>query len=656
MKLTISVIICAHNPKTAYLDRVLNALKLQTLPKEQWELLLIDNASTQPLDQIDLSWHHNASHIREEQLGLTPARLRGIQTAQADVLVFVDDDNVLDSEYLEFVSQISEQWPMLGAWGGQTAPGFEEQPPDWTKAYWGYLAIREFDRNQWSNLYQQELTPYGAGLCVRKVVAEEYLRLASSDPQRMGLGRKGAIILSGEDTDIAYTACDLGLGMGLFTSLKLVHLMSANRLSEDYLLKIVEGSTYSQVILESFRGVVPPSRSLPSKLLLQLRRWLMDSRSRRFHDAYFRGFDAASQAVCQPPDLMNASKTIESTPLVSIVINNYNYDRFLAEAIDSALGQTYSPVEVVVVDDGSVDHSHEIISGYGDRIISVLQQNAGQASAFNTGIENSRGELVFFLDADDVFLPTKIAEMVELLSKLSAETPDIMISNYVETIDEKGELIEIGILDTLSASCSWHYLSEIRGKKNKLIDGGLTRLSTPEQAYQFAAKYRFIPYLGMPTSGFGMTRSLVDKVFPIPCKSVRISADDFVVKAASVLGSVYLTDQVLTRYRIHGKNNWYGAPKKIKRDFIENLDVFLNSKLEFFGKKPVFSYFDSIDAKNYYRANLGYGCDRELLDLAVKVVSWHINPTTIIFSLRTMLLSISCRVRHLNSDMKSSNP
>jgi hypothetical protein len=148
----------------------------------------------------------------------------------------------------------------------------------------------------------------------------------------------------------------------------------------------------------------------------------------------------------------------------------------------------------------------------------------------------------------------------------------------------------------------------------------------------------------------------VNKVFPIPCKSVRISADDFVVKAASMLGSVYLTDRILTKYRIHGKNNWYGAPKKIKRDFIEVLDSFLNSKLEFLGKKTVFSYFDSIDAKNYYRAHLGYGCDRELSELARKVISWHVNPTTIIFFLRTMLLSISCRVRHLNDSMKSSNP
>jgi glycosyltransferase involved in cell wall biosynthesis len=270
-------------------------LKEQTLPLQQWELVLIDNASVQPLcEKVDLNWHLNARHIRENLLGLTPARLRGIQEAQAEVLVFVDDDNILDSDYLEIVLRISNEWPILGAWGGQTIPEFEEQPPDWTKPYWGYLAIREFDQDKWSNLlYQNETKPFGAGLCIRKVVAEEYLRCVNNDPKRMNLGRKGKVMLSGEDIDLAYTSCDIGLGIGLFKSLKLIHLIPTSRLNEEYLLNIVEGSTYSQVILDSFRGIVPPNRSLPSILLLQVRRWLMDRRARRFHDAYCRGFNLA---------------------------------------------------------------------------------------------------------------------------------------------------------------------------------------------------------------------------------------------------------------------------------------------------------------------------------------------------------------------------
>jgi glycosyltransferase involved in cell wall biosynthesis len=654
MQADISVIICTHNPRLDYFEKVLNSLKTQTFSTEKWELLLIDNASTQSFfEMINLDWHSNSRYIYEEKLGLTPARLRGIQESQAEVLVFVDDDNVLDSNYLKTVFLISKKWTALGAWGGQTLPGFEEQPPDWTKPYWGYLAVREFDRDQWSNLYQNDITPYGAGLCVRKIVAEEYLRLVNSDPKRMSLGRKGKIMLSGEDIDLAYTACDLGLGTGLFASLKLIHLMPAKRLSEEYLLKIVEGSTYSQVILDSFRDVIPPSRSLPSKLLLQIRRYLMDSRSRRFCDAYFRGFDLAFQEVCHP-NPMTTSKKMEAQPLVSIIINNYNYDRFLSESIESALGQNYTNIEVIVVDDGSMDNSHDIISAYGTRIIPVLKQNGGQISALNAGVEVSQGEIVFFLDADDIFFPNKVAEMVKLFTQLKSS--DAMISNYIEAIDEIGKNIDIGILDTLSNVCGWDYLPEIRGKTSRLVEGDLTRLSEPEQIFRFVTKYRFIPYLGMPTSGLAMTRSLINKVFPIPGESIKVSADDFIVKGASIMGEVYLTKQILTKYRIHGKNNWYGSPAKISKDFFDAVDNFLNSKMRLSDQKPVFSYFDSIQAKNYYRTNLGSDCDREISKLAVKVISWHVNQKTIVFFIKTMVLSVLFKVQRMSIAIKAVSP
>src|SRR5690242_8378341 len=88
--------------------------------------------------------------------------------------------------------------------------------------------------------------------------------------------------------------------------------------------------------------------------------------------------------------------------LVSIIVNNYNYGRFVGEAIESALGQTYRNTEVIVVDDGSTDNSREVIAGYGSRIIPVLKENGGQGSAFNAGFAASRGEYVLFLDSDDL--------------------------------------------------------------------------------------------------------------------------------------------------------------------------------------------------------------------------------------------------------------
>jgi len=301
MQNLLSVIICTHNPRSDYLQRVLDALKLQTLPIEQWELLLIDNASSQVLEsEIDLSWNSHARHIREEKLGLTPARLRGIREASTEILVFVDDDNVLDLDYLETVIHISKDFPLIGSWGGQTRGEFEVPPPEWTKPYLSYLAIKEFEQDKWSNLlHQDETTPCGAGLCIRKNIAERYAELVQCDPKRLSLGRRGKQLTSGEDSDLALTACDLGFGTGRFTALKLTHLIPANRLEETYLLRLVEGMVYSLTIMESFRGKLPiqPPYSLQSKLREYYRFLKMKPREYRFYKAWRQGFILAAQEI-----------------------------------------------------------------------------------------------------------------------------------------------------------------------------------------------------------------------------------------------------------------------------------------------------------------------------------------------------------------------
>src|ERR1035441_690125 len=109
--------------------------------------------------------------------------------------------------------------------------------------------------------------------------------------------------------------------------------------------------------------------------------------------------------------------TTSHLPSVSVVIDNYNYGRFLGEAIDSALNQTYPNVEVIVVDDGSTDNSREVIASFGDRIITVLKENGGQTSALNAGFTASRGEWIYLLDSDDLFNTNKVQRISELATE-----------------------------------------------------------------------------------------------------------------------------------------------------------------------------------------------------------------------------------------------
>lgn len=301
---TLSVIICTHNPRRDYLDKVLTALKDQTLSKEKWELLLIDNASDHLLSQeLDLDWHPQGRHIREEQLGLTPARVRGVREAIAETLVFVDDDNVLSEDYLETALNVSKQWSMLGAWGGQCIPEFETNPPEWTMPYWRLLAIRESDHNRWSNMLDWEATPLGAGGCYRRVVAERYSQTVSNDPRRKSMDRTGKSLSCGGDIDLAFTAIDMGLGVGTFKELKLTHLMASARLQEDYLLRLAEAGKYAELMLYYFRDIIPPKITWKQEIQLLFpwlphpKSWLLNPRERKFDSAFRQGRLKAIKAL-----------------------------------------------------------------------------------------------------------------------------------------------------------------------------------------------------------------------------------------------------------------------------------------------------------------------------------------------------------------------
>lgn len=273
----ISVIICTHNPRADYLARAIEGLKSQTLAFEEWEWLLIDNASDpEKKPEVNLSWHPRSRLIVEAELGLTPARLRGIREARGDLLVFVDDDNILDAHFLSTATRIANEKPFLGSWSGQCQPVFEAPPPNWTRRYWGNLVIREFEDDQWSNLPRlAETMACGAGLCVRKEVADHYLHLHETGQREFQFDRTGSSLLSAGDNDLAACACDVGLGTGIISSLMLKHLIPPERLTVSYMSKLVEGIYFSGVLLDSVRRDHPTPFSFKRTIWEWIRSFLV---------------------------------------------------------------------------------------------------------------------------------------------------------------------------------------------------------------------------------------------------------------------------------------------------------------------------------------------------------------------------------------------
>ncbi len=225
----------------------------------------------------------------------------------------------------------------------------------------------------------------------------------------------------------------------------------------------------------------------------------------------------------------------------SIIINNYNYGRFLSEAIESALNQTYPNTEVIVVDDGSTDNSREIIAAYNDQIIPVLKENGGQASAFNSGLHASRGEIIFFLDADDMLLHTAIEKAVELF-----EDKDVVKVHWsLWTINELGE------------------------QTGQVMPGG----ELPEGDFRESLIFKGPGAdLWSPTSGNAFKRSFIEKVLPIPEKEYRICADAYLFSLAPAYGLIKKIQDPQGFYRVHGQNNY--CTKPFEEKLILDLKVF----------------------------------------------------------------------------------
>jgi len=221
---------------------------------------------------------------------------------------------------------------------------------------------------------------------------------------------------------------------------------------------------------------------------------------------------------------------VNQEPLVSIIIDNYNYEKFLAEAIDSALNQTYPKIEVIVVDDGSTDNSRQLIASYGQRIIPVLKDNGGQASAFNAGFDHSHGEVVIFLDADDILLPHTAKSMAEIFQT----NPGIARVQYrLEIVDTNG--VPTG----------------------NVIPPAYVQMSSGDLR-QNVLKYNTYSWCP-PTSGHAFAASALEQVLPMPESDFRSCPDYYLVRVNALTGPIVSLDEVGAYYRLHGSNRGAGS-------------------------------------------------------------------------------------------------
>jgi glycosyltransferase involved in cell wall biosynthesis len=208
----------------------------------------------------------------------------------------------------------------------------------------------------------------------------------------------------------------------------------------------------------------------------------------------------------------------------SVIVNNFNYARYVGAAIDSALAQTHPATEVIVVDDGSTDESREIIASYGDRLRAALKDNGGQGSAFNAGFAASTGDVVCFLDADDVLDPDAMERAVAALAGGAAK-----VHWPLRELNLHGE---------------WR--GDALRPPGDLCRGDLRAKIAADGSES---------YVTVPTSGNAWARWALERVLPLDERRYHMFADGYLCTLVPLYGPVAAIDEPLGGYRRHGGNH-----------------------------------------------------------------------------------------------------
>jgi glycosyltransferase involved in cell wall biosynthesis len=243
-------------------------------------------------------------------------------------------------------------------------------------------------------------------------------------------------------------------------------------------------------------------------------------------------------------------------PFASVLVDTYNHERFIEQAIVSVLEQDFPAAdrEIIVVDDGSTDRTPELLRKFEPQIRILRKENGGQASAFNAGIPECRGEIVAFLDGDDWWAPGKLAAVA---NKLKENREIGTIGHGIFEADEAGRQTTVNMPDRVY----------------------VTRLRDAEEGREFLP---LRAYLG--TSRLTVRNEVLKRALPVPTE-LTVEADEFMATVATALSGALILNQPLTNYRLHGGNlyqfrEWDTAKAKRKSAVLDALAEQLPQRLE----------------------------------------------------------------------------
>lgn len=248
-------------------------------------------------------------------------------------------------------------------------------------------------------------------------------------------------------------------------------------------------------------------------------------------------------------------------PAVTVLVDTYNHERFIEEALASIVEQDFpaAEMEIIVVDDGSTDRTPEIVRKFAPRVRLLRKQNRGQASAFNAGIPEARGEIVAFLDGDDWWARNKLARVTEAM----ASDPGVGIVGHGITIVHRD---------------GTHQTEVLR-------EGFRFRANAVDGAKLFRRRKSLLG-----TSRMTIRRELLERIGPVP-EQIRVEADEYLFTLAAAFACALILEPALTYYRMHDSNAYQLSSIDLnalqnKRRSLEVLSQSLSRELKLHGTDP----------------------------------------------------------------------
>ncbi len=469
--LKLSVIICTSN-RTNSLERCIHALLNNS--DRDFELIVIDNAPEDSLTRTLIQKLKYIKYIPELRKGLDIARNTGVRAANHPLIAFTDDDVTVSRDWIRNVKTAFAE-PSVMAVTGIVFPRSLQTIAQYTfERYWGFnkgYLPRVFDRDYFNrNLpigVQVSEIGAGANMAFRKEVFD----WVGGFDERLDAGAAGC---SG-DAELWYRILANGWKCKYVPSIYVFHAHRESRAALSRQLRLyMRGQTASLLVTyEKFKqkgNLVRLKKLIPEYYFRRFgNRFIKRKESRGNLYAEFRGFisgwfyyhfrrkDPGYSLPFFMPYQLHKPIVVKPDDLVSVIIPCYNSPAYLEQAIQSAIGQSYQFVEVIVVDDGSTEDIESVCSRFGEQVKYIRIARSGISIARNTGVCYCRGAFLIFLDADDYLYPDAVSQHLGWFRKY----PDaVFISGGHDRVDSSGNFLPTEKQEEKKVD---HYGSLLRG-------------------------------------------------------------------------------------------------------------------------------------------------------------------------------------------------